>query len=199
MIYLASDDRYFSLGIKALLSAINKNVALIDLPLMQEAGVLPAFARHDTLMLAVDGVDALTRLLGAACVSGSKVLLIMDNACERTLTYSVPLSPRILSKKMPLECVPQLLDVACLKDLSFLTTQEINIMCYLASGKTPYHIARALNLSVKTISAHKFSALKKLGLSHLNSRSVFIFGLLFNGFKTRHIKHCYNINRLSIA
>lgn len=45
-----------------------------------------------------------------------------------------------------------------------LTDREYQILCLLGAGKTPSEIARALALSVKTVSTHRVHALRKLGL-----------------------------------
>lgn len=191
MIYLATDDRYFSLGVKAMFSTMYKKVTVLDLTVVPATDIALTLSHTDTLILAVEHSDTLTWLLIAARSRGSNVLLIMDNACERDLPEAGLLRARILPKKMPIDFFPQLFKagVVNLKDLSFLTTQEMNVMQDLANGKSPCRIAKELDLSVKTISAHKFSAIRKLGLSHLNSRSILIFKLLFDGFKKSRLQN----------
>lgn len=182
MIYLASNDSYFTLGVTALFSSINTEVGII---LFNEDGlaILPKLTHDDTLILAIERAETLTQLLTSARTQGAKALLIMDNASERTMKNINQWSRGVLSKKMPLDSLPQFIEANCahLKDLSFLTAREINIMGSLATGKTPYGISRELNLSVKTIFTHKISALKKLGLNHLNARSLLIFSKIFQG------------------
>ena len=183
MIYLACDDSYFTLGVITLFAAISKNVTIIDIAMDQVTVVIPHFNREDTLILAIERTDLLTKLLTSARKQGTRTLLIMDNASERTMENIKQWSQGVLSKKMQLDTLPLFLDTnfAYLKDLSFLTRREIDIMGWLATGKTPYGISRELNLSVKTIFSHKLSALKKLGLSHLNARSLLIFSKIFQG------------------
>lgn len=183
MIYLACDDCYFSLGIEALFSSIQKHVTIINLSDDEDTLFVPALARNDTLILAVERTDILTRLLTLARRQGVRALLVMDNASDKTMENINLWSQGVISKKTSLESLPTFLDArfAYLKDSSFLTAREINIMGSLATGKTPYRIARDLNLSVKTIFSHKLSALKKLGLNHLNSRSLLIFSMIFHG------------------
>ncbi|MGL5389652.1 MAG: helix-turn-helix transcriptional regulator [Serratia sp. (in: enterobacteria)] len=183
MIYLASDDRYFILGVETLFCALKKPLTIIPLNEVGETVVIPALTHDDTLILAVEQTHTLTRLLTWARRHDARALLLMDNASERTLDNITQWSQGVLSKKMPLVSLPLCVEAgnAHLKDLSFLTAREINIMGSLATGKTPYRISRELNLSVKTIFSHKLSALKKLGLNHLNARSVLIFGKIFQG------------------
>lgn len=183
MIYLASDDRYFILGVETLFRARNNLVTIIPLNETGDTDSIPGLTSNDTLILAVEQTNTLTRLLTWARYNDAQVLMLMDNASARTLDNISQWSQGVLSKKMALDHLPQLVDAggAHLKDLSFLTAREISIMELLATGKTPYRISRELNLSVKTIFSHKLSALKKLGLNHLNARSVLIFGKIFQG------------------
>ena len=45
-----------------------------------------------------------------------------------------------------------------------LSDREFEILCLIASGKTPTQIAKALSLSVKTVSTHRTRILEKLNL-----------------------------------
>lgn len=175
MIYLASDDRFFILGAKAVFDSANKDVTLIDVDRDKELSDKMSFTGEDILLIALEKTDAIPPLLAIARRHGTKVLLIMDNASDNVQS--------VLSKKMPLEALLPLLeaDAAHLQDLLFLTRQEIKIMRALTTGKTPYNLAKELNLSVKTVCSHKVSALKKLGLNHLNARSVLLFSALCQG------------------
>lgn len=183
MIYLASDDRYFSLGVTALLSAMGKTVVVIDLAWVQETGVAPALSPDDTVLLAIEHAGTFTRWLSIVRRCGSKVLLVMEHVCQRRESPMILRPMCILPKNMPILYFPRLFDagVTCQNDLSFLTYQEVSVMRGLACGKTPFRIARELNVTMKTVCSHKYNAIKKLGLSHLNSRSLLIFRLLFEG------------------
>lgn len=183
MIYLAADDRYFALGVEAIFQGLNQPFTLLPLNETGEIGFIPTLTHRDTLILAVEQADTLTRLLTWARQHHTRALLIMDNTSTRTLENITQWTQGVLSKKMPLTNLPLCVEggFAHLKDLSFLTARERSIMRALATGKTPLRISRELNLSVKTIFSHKLSALKKLGLNHLNARSVLIFGKIFQG------------------
>lgn len=183
MIYLVSDDHYFILGVEAIFRAQNKYVTIIPLNAVGKNLVTPELTRDDTLILAIERTDTLTCLLIWARRHGTQTLLLMDNASERDLENISLRSQGVLSKKMSSDSLLQFVDTGLtyLKDLSFLTSREINVMGSLATGKTPYYISQELNLSVKTVFSHKVSALKKLGLSHLNARSLLIFSKIFQG------------------
>ncbi|MGL5389654.1 MAG: LuxR C-terminal-related transcriptional regulator [Serratia sp. (in: enterobacteria)] len=180
MIYLASDDSYFSLGVAAIFSAEKKGVTLVDVNLGKEALDKISFTSQDTLLIATEQADIITALLAVTHRHGTRVVLIMDYLFDIT---STSIHQGVLNKKMPCSAFFKFLenDFVYLQDLSFLTRQEIKIMRGLTTGKTPQNLSRELNLSVKTICGHKINALKKLGLSHLNARSVLLFGHICHG------------------
>ena len=175
MIYLASDDNYFILGAKAMFNSVHKDVTLIDVVREKELIDKMHFTGEDILLIVIEQADTITSLLTAARRHGAKVLLVMDNASDSIQS--------VLSKKMPLDDLLRLLetDMTYLDNLLFLTRQEIKVMRGLTFGKTPNGLAKEFNLSVKTICGHKVNALKKLGLNHLNARSIFIFDKIFQG------------------
>lgn len=177
MIYLASDDSFFTLGAEYFFSAENKKVTVVDVNIGKEKLSTINFTDEDILLIAIEQADVINTLLTVARTHDTKVLLVMDNASNNTLNTSSQWSQSVLCKKMPLKVLLELLeaDFTYLKDLFFLTRQEIKIMRALTTGKTPYNLSRELNLSVKTICCHKVNALRKLGLNHLNARSLMIF------------------------
>lgn len=183
MIYLISDDSYFTLGVEAILGSINNSLTPAYLNGEKEYIWKPEFTSDDILLIAVEHTEFISGLLEIARNHGTRILFIMDSILDDSITSPSLWSQSILSKKMPLDTLPKLLECefTYLKDLSFLTRSEIKVMKALTKGQTPYKIASELNLSVKTIFTHKVNALKKLGLNHLNARSVLIFGKVCQG------------------
>lgn len=181
MIYLASDDSFFTLGTEATFSAAHIVVTQIDANVTKEALSKVIFNSKDILVIAIEQADIIIDLMATARRQDAKVLLVMDNASDSTFSS---IHQGVLPKKMPLEALLPLLegDETYLQNLQRLTRQEVKIMRELTTGKTPYYLAKELNLSVKTICSHKVSALKKLGLNHLNARSMIIFGKICRGF-----------------
>lgn len=171
------------MGVEYFFNSINKRIALIDINVEEESLRNITFTHEDILLIAIEQADIITALLATARMHGAKVMLVMDNVLDNTTTNINSWSQGVLSKKMPLDTLLNLLepDVAYLKDLLFLTRQEIKIMRGLSTGKTPINLAKELNLSIKTVCNHKINALKKLGLNHLNARSVVIFGKICRG------------------
>lgn len=179
MIYFASDDSFFALGAEAVFNSANKDVLLIYLDITKEAPGKIFFTSEDILLIAIEQTDIIIDLMITARRHGTKVWWVLDNVSDRETTSI----QSVLSKKMPLDALFPLLEANAthLQDLLFLTRQEEKKMRALTTGKTLYSLAKEFNLSIKTICSHKVNALKKLGLNHLNARSVLIFGKICRG------------------
>ena len=62
---------------------------------------------------------------------------------------------------------------AGVRPLEFLLTiQQRKVLQYLIRGVTPAVIARVMNISVKTVSAHKRKVMMNFGLKKMNARSL---------------------------
>jgi two-component system, NarL family, response regulator NreC len=95
--------------------------------------------------------------------SAQELLAMVRNTCpgsERNVTASIPANP-------PVKAWPQ--DVVRPDAIPFptertLTTREREVMKLLAEGKTVRAAAMTLGLSSKTVDAHKFNLMRKLGI-----------------------------------
>ncbi|MFV8844904.1 response regulator transcription factor [Serratia fonticola] len=183
MIYIFSEDSYLKLGLEAILLAEYESVATIDVNINKEQLQLIKFTCEDTLILAVECISTITLLLAIARFNGTKILLIVDNVTKENISNINTWSQGVISKKSPLHLFPRVIDggLGYIKGKPYLTVRETSVLNCLAKGKTPYYISMELKISIKTVCAHKISALRKLGLSHLNARSVLIYEKIFQG------------------
>ncbi|QHM73390.1 helix-turn-helix transcriptional regulator [Mixta intestinalis] len=79
--------------------------------------------------------------------------------------------PRKISLEALLESLEQCEDGA--RPLEFLLTlQQRKVLQYLIRGVTPGVIARIMNISVKTVSAHKRKVMMNFGLKKMNARAL---------------------------
>lgn len=86
-------------------------------------------------------------------------------------------------------------------DFHTLTDRERIIMNSLSSGMPVHRISSMLNIDVKTISTYKINALKKLGLTGLNARALFIYKIiaLTNKFSACIYDSGKNSNKIAIG
>ncbi|HGM5491311.1 TPA: response regulator transcription factor [Serratia fonticola] len=183
MIYIISDDNYFSLGAEEIFLSAREKVTTINANSHKDKLRTLSFTSSDVLILSVENAEIITLMLAIARFSSSKVLFVVDNTSERTMININSWSQGVLSKKTPTHLFARVVDIdmSYLKAVPLLTLRETCVMNYLAQGKTPYKISKELNISIKTVCAHKISALRKLGLNHLNARSVLIYERIFQG------------------
>jgi hypothetical protein len=86
------------------------------------------------------------------------------------------------------------------KPIEFLLTiQQRKVLQYLIRGVTPNIIARAMNISVKTVSAHKRKVMVNFGLKKMNARSLncmadFIYKSLLISEHINRSRHRYFVN-----
>ncbi len=55
-------------------------------------------------------------------------------------------------------------DFSCSPNRSFLTQRETRIVCLIANGLNNKHLARELNISVRTVESHKRNIMQKIGV-----------------------------------
>lgn len=90
---------------------------------------------------------------------------------------------------------------AGVRPLEFLlTNQQRKVLQYLIRGVTPGVIARVMNISVKTVSAHKRKVMMNFGLKKMNARSLncmadFIYKSLLVSEHINRQKHPQFISR----
>lgn len=183
MIYISSEDSYLAQGLEAIFRFENKSVMTIDVNINLEQLQLINFTYQDTLILAVENINIITLLLAFARFNGTNILLVVDNLTDKAMFNIDTWSQGVISKKTPVHFFSRLIDgrIGYMKDKPYLTARETHVMDYLAKGKTPYSISMELKISIKTVCAHKMNALRKLGLNHLNARSVLIYEKIFQG------------------
>ncbi|CAI1657645.1 LuxR C-terminal-related transcriptional regulator [Serratia fonticola] len=178
MIYVITEDNYFAAGIMAILTNADIHASHVSI---NEFNVLDDNVDHNDIILlcAQSRTDslALTRL---AKRTDGKVIFFIDTTLKiKTLNFSYK---GVISKKSLKEELIELISIAVRKNREsavYLSRQEKIVMDLFAQQQDAYHIARRLNLSEKTVGAHKVNALKKLGLHHLNARSVLLYEHVF--------------------
>lgn len=178
MIYIISDDSFFSLGAQHLFDEQSKKTVLIDCHRPDVNVVQYRFSKRDTLILATDNVKIIALVVALARLYNTHVIFVVDQLGQNTQELIELRMLDVITKSMPTEALLHLIDAeAGPRDrMPALTARETHVMELLAKGNTPQRISAALSISIKTVCTHKVSALKKLGLNHLNARSVFIYG-----------------------
>jgi DNA-binding NarL/FixJ family response regulator len=192
-ILLIDQNRYFAEGLRLLLtqyfSRRNVNVNYMK-DLVYKNGA-------DLVFMAMDsGVNMLQRY-GLSSNSRQCVFMIKERHQAR-LKYSafVKLTAGVLSREQTADAVFNLLELFMLKQhkpkseigvarpvtrRSTLTFREYEIMRHLHVGMNNHAVGRLLNISEKTVSSHKRTAMRKLNISR---NSELHYWLLNGGLNT---------------
>ncbi|AYM91145.1 TPA: LuxR C-terminal-related transcriptional regulator [Serratia fonticola] len=172
MITIISDDSYFVLGAQALLTHSGYQVATIDIHKLNR----PVNSQqNDIILLSSNNRNLIHNVLLFAGVENRRVIQMIDGNTPSDMWADGVLSKKTATHEFPriIKYILNLKVKDCLKDL---TLREVEIMDKLLKGKKNHAISREMRISEKTVSAHKLNALKKLGLTGLNSRAILIYG-----------------------
>lgn len=172
MITIISDDNYFVLGADALLKQSGYQVAIIDI---HKLNYPVNSQQNDIILLSSNDRNLIHNVLLFAGIENRRVIQMIDGHTPSDMWADGVLSKKTATHEFPriIKYILNLKVKDCLKDL---TLREVEIMDKLLKGKKNHAISREMRISEKTVSAHKLNALKKLGLTGLNSRAILIYG-----------------------
>lgn len=178
MIYVISEDTYFSIGIGALLKNAEIEVHCISLDTF--FNINTDIESNDIVLLCAQSRANSMVLAKLARNTEGKVVFFIETIEKNNIFHDY--SRGIISKKTSKEdlvtLIQSLNDKFVISPM-LLSEMETVVMDMFVQQHTAYNIARLLKLSEKTISTHKTNALRKLGLSNLNVRSVLLYERIF--------------------
>ncbi|MRT03218.1 LuxR C-terminal-related transcriptional regulator [Ewingella americana] len=173
MVYLLTDDSYFALGAESLLHLTNVAVTRIaandDSPLR----LLP----QDTLLLATSDLCRMKRMLDEITHPSIEVFVFLNVRSD----FKVLRFPQrvICSKRAPASVLSGVGKLGLDECRAELSGQQHAILKAFALGANSVQISKATHLSVKTISSHKLSGLKKLGVEGANNMLLMLIMDMF--------------------
>lgn len=178
MIHIISDDTYFSIGAQHLFAEKNKEVTLVNCNIPEAELLQLRFSETDTVILTTDNMNTITVVQALVRLRNTQLFLVIDDMNIENIERMKWLAQGIMSKNDVMSTLfsviyPRIGGRDTKPNLSF---RELRIMDLLANGMSPQCISKEIGISIKTVCGHKINALKKLGLCHLNARSVYIYG-----------------------
>ena len=170
-IIVCSDSFFFARGITALLDAAGHETW--DFFYRSEKN-LPE-KNNEELVIIIDTNERkrLRHLFSLLNDRPIKIFFITDDFFDQKELRSPfqGVIPRKISPQQLLNCIAE--GRAGARPLEFLLTQQQRkVLQYLIRGVTPNVIARVMNISVKTVSAHKRRVMTNFGLKKMNARSL---------------------------
>ncbi|WP_431225960.1 LuxR C-terminal-related transcriptional regulator (plasmid) [Serratia sp. L9] len=175
MIKIISDDSYFALGAEALLLQSGYQAAIIDAQLLMKSNQLVGYQQDDVILLSSDNRNLSKMTLLFAVAADLRVInSVSGNISSDKWIYGV-LSKKTATYEFP-RIIKYILQHKIENWIKDLTLREVEVMKKLLKGKSNNVVSKEMLISEKTVSSHKLNALKKLGLTGLNSRALLIYG-----------------------
>lgn len=184
MIKIISDDSYFALGAEALLLQSGYQTAIMDAQLLLNLDQPIESQQDDVILLSSDNRNLTKATLLFAVAADLRVIQSVAGNISSDKWID-----GILPKKTAIHEFPRIIKYILrrkVKDwMKGLTLREMEVMGKLLKGKSNHAVSKEMLISEKTVSSHKLSALKKLGLTGLNSRAMLIYGDYHNMLQRR--------------
>lgn len=178
MIYIISEDNFFTLGLIASLKTAELNA--IHISLYEFGRIKEQLKDNDIVLGCIQSRENSLLLSKLAQHVECKVIHFIDTVFEKNIieTYRKKLISKKVDKVELISTIKFFEVRDCLRPVTF-SKSETTIMDLLTQQKDAFRISKLMGISPKTVFAHKLNALKKMGFNHLNSRSILIYESVF--------------------
>ncbi|MFZ4831791.1 hypothetical protein [Rouxiella sp. Mn2063] len=181
MMYIVSDNAYFSRGFYESLEGSKEGIECLTFPF--EVNLAKKFRNDDFILLFVEELcllDRFTFLLPKNIVTVIFIGIPSFHFFEKLMPYRQ--SDESISL-IDTSSIPSILKRIFSNNQSrynyySLTDRERIIMDFLARGVSVRRVSSIMNIDVDIISACKNSSLRKLGLKGMNARALFIYKII---------------------
>ncbi|MNG55531.1 Transcriptional regulatory protein UhpA [compost metagenome] len=171
-IHSISDDGFFSLGCEAIFNINGYKLNSIPPERSWLAELNEEIGEGDIVLVTMGSHLRTQKVLERLSCIGAEVMLFIDLP-GKTFS-SVSWMRGFLSKKIPISLL-----LPSFETISFhtgnktklLTQREKEVMEEILKGQSFKQISETLNISLKTVYAHRRNSLKKIGLGHASSFS----------------------------
>jgi DNA-binding CsgD family transcriptional regulator len=180
MIYVISEDIFLCKGIITIFNNIDKDVVAININHENFTYLVGHVTSNDIILLCAQSRGNSRALSRLARITDATAFYFIDTITKERILL-LP-NTRVISKKSTAEELVELtqnVNREMKPPIVSLTRKEIIVMDMLTQQHDAYRIAELMHLSAKTVFAHKMNALRKLGLSHLNARSILLYERCF--------------------
>nr|WP_219826142.1 LuxR C-terminal-related transcriptional regulator [Scandinavium goeteborgense] len=175
-IYLFSDDHYFSVGISRLLQKENITVNVCLWERWEPVFLLQKVIPGDILLLDGRGAEFTRRSISFPLNQRIARIFIFYDSEKGLLPVFARWQhgPRTMSPEYLRDALIGLYRQTMLQEYcpGWLTTRESQVLSRIYDYSPCYRIARDLSISIKTISAHKIRALRKMGVGSIHELRV---------------------------
>ncbi|MCS4270055.1 MULTISPECIES: LuxR C-terminal-related transcriptional regulator [Raoultella] len=195
MMYILSDDDFFSLGVRSVFRKAGEEVSVLLFDRDSWRTQVSKIDDGDILLLAVDFIDVVNEILQGVSGKDIKICLFINSASGYD---SFTGAQGIVSRGIPLNLIVWAVNRAVRKNAlrritERLTPAERVVMDQLATGLTVSQVATCLNVGEKTVYSHKRRATERMGINKLKARSVLIYDCVKHLFSHPAVDDCVKV------
>ncbi|MCK6964513.1 hypothetical protein [Enterobacter bugandensis] len=181
MVYVMSDDYYFSLGIQAVYAETGRDIGIIPCTCEDDLRRTGRLSDTDTLLLAIENMDVLHRVLVLLSARKTRVALFlkMVRGCEEYTRLNGVIRRQIAPSALFRDVTRSVRFNRVRKAVTGLTFPQRFVLERLVRGRSHLSIAGELRVSGKSVYGYKNAGLARLGLSgRMNCRNLLIYSCL---------------------
>lgn len=181
MIYVMSDDHYFSLGVRAVFDIAGHAVRILPSPGEETPARIRELGDNDILLLAVENMMVLRLLLRQLAAKKNRIALFLKTAHdgEHHAGFNGVIRRQIPAPALISEVAKSVRHNRVRKVVKYLTFPQRYVLEGLVRGGSLSRIASALHITEKRVYGHKTEGLARLGLSgRMNCRNLLIYSCL---------------------
>ncbi|WP_114194996.1 helix-turn-helix domain-containing protein [Edaphovirga cremea] len=172
-VHIISNDQYMLAGLRQLMKD-KREVAINSRPLDLRSHNKAYLDPNRVLLICLDSESEIVALLSLLAETNSRVIIMGKNADDEIFSHYC--GCHYIPKNSSVEDFNFLFDAimhsSTLHIKNVLTTREKTVIKELLQGRPGASVAKKLDISQKTISSHKRSALHKLGLKNINQATL---------------------------
>lgn len=180
MIYIMSDDDFFSLGVWSVFNNSGEYISILPFSLDSWQRQFDMLNNNDILLLAVEFMDLTGQMYQYLSMKDIRVCLFINNAHGyEYFTGHHGIVSRRIPASMIIEAVCRAVKKNALSRITDkLTPSERLVMDYLSNGVSVSRIAEFLNVTEKTVYNHKKQAIHRMGINKLRNKAILIYGCI---------------------
>lgn len=180
MIYIMSDECFFSLGVKAIFNSAGEDIAILPFATTGWCQQFANLGNDDILLLAVESTDLAGRILNFLSGKEIRICLFVKITCGyEYFTGHHGIVSRCIPPSMVIFAVRRAVSKNALRHITEkLTPSERLVMDNLSNGMSVAKIAQFLNVKEKQVYNHKKQAINRMGISMLKNKAVSIYSCL---------------------
>jgi len=180
MIYIMSDEGFFSLGVRSVFKSAGDEISILPYSLNTWQRQLDILDNDDILLLAVEFMDLAGQIFQYLSRREIRICLFINNSeGYEYFTGHHGIVSRRIPASMMIDAVRRAVKKNALNHITEkLTPSERLVMDNLSNGVSVSEIAQYLNVTEKKVYHHKKQAINRMGINKLKNKALLIYSCI---------------------